>query len=69
MGSQIDSSIEQMPLTYTVDAAMQEAMENLELNPPPEFLDALSWDRPSQGSGSMMKFKAPFPPLSSEKPY
>ena len=47
-----------------VDDALQEAMESLELNPPTEFLDAISWDKPVQpGSGSMMKFAAPFPPL------
>ena len=45
---------------------MQVAIDNIDLNPPPEFLDALSWDKPSAGSGSVMKFSAPFPPLTSE---
>ena len=66
MSSQICGSHEQVPFLPddVVDDALQEAMESLELNPPTEFLDAISWDKPVQpGSGSMMKFAAPFPPL------
>ena len=48
---------------------MQDAIENLDLNPPPEFLDALSWDRPSVGSGSVMKFSDPYSLLTSEQVY
>lgn len=48
------------------DDIMQDAIDNIDLNPPPEFLDALSWDKPSQGSGSVMKFSVPLPPLTSE---
>ena len=46
---------------------LQGSLENLELNPPPELLDAISWDKPSEQSrGSVLKFAPTFPPLISE---
>ena len=68
MSSQIGGSIE--PQMYNQAELLQETMENLELNPPPEFLDAISWDKPSEQSrGSVMKFAPTFPPLASEIQY
>lgn len=49
MSSKIgEESIE--PLAYAPgvdeDIMVHEAIESLELNPPNEFLDAITWDRP-----------------------
>lgn len=65
MGSQIDGSIE--PQMFNQAELLQGSLENLELNPPPELLDAISWDKPSEQSrGSVLKFAPTFPPLISE---
>jgi len=71
MRSQI---IEPQIIIFNHDDSMQDGMEDLELNPPLElFDDALQWDANQPSSGSMMKFSAPFPPLSqhdySQKQY
>ena len=48
MSSQIGGSIE--PQMFNQAELLQGSLENLELNPPPELLDAISWDKPSEQS-------------------
>ena len=45
ISSHIADSVEHVPLDDEVNDAIQEAMESLELNPPNDLLDAISWQR------------------------
>ena len=69
MGSHIGASLEPLGIQDAQMDLMQAAMENLELNPPAEFLENLSWDKntAAQSSGSAMKYAVPpFPPLNPD---
>lgn len=67
MSSQIyEASIEPPPAYLGVEGdAMHEAIDSVELNPPNEFLDAITWDASLHGSGSMMSKFAVVQPYPS----